>query len=113
MLSIIEDYTRQEKSEKFQYKRSGKEKNVSDIQIANKIDAYCNIFFNGDKFKMTLGQLRQVRNEGEHRCMIIQQEKDETNSLYKFFKYNTFNSVRIALIKLVNSIKENIGQRLE
>lgn len=113
LLSIIEDYTRQEKSEKFQYKRSGKEKNVSDIQIANKIDAYCNIFFNGDKFKMTLGQLRQIRNEGEHRCMIIQQEKDETNSLYKFFKYNTFNSVRIALIKLVNSIKENIGQRLE
>ena len=27
LLSIIEDYTRQEKSEKFQYKRSGKEKN--------------------------------------------------------------------------------------
>lgn len=55
----------------------GREKNVSDIPIAHKINALCNILFPGDMFKMTLGQLRQVRNEGEHRCMVIQQEKNE------------------------------------
>lgn len=110
LLTIIEEYTKEEKSEDFRFKRNGREKDVSDIPIAHKINALCNILFPGDKFKMTLGQLRQVRNEGEHRCMVIQQEKNEKKSLYKFFKYNTFNTIRIYLIKVVNSIKNNIGK---
>lgn len=110
LLTIIEKYTEEEKSNDFKFKRNGREKNVSDIPIAHKINALCNIFFHGDKFKMTLGQLRQVRNEGEHRCMVIQQEKNDKNSLYNFFKYNTFNTIRIYLIKVVNSIKNNIGK---
>ena len=110
LLAIIEKYTEEEKSNDFKFKRNGREKNVGDILIAHKINALCNILFPGDKLKMTLGQLRQVRNEGEHRCMVIQQEKNDSNSLYKFFKYNTFNTIRIYLIKVVNSVKTNIGK---
>lgn len=112
LLSIIEEYTEEEISNDFKFKRNGREKNVSDIPIAHKINALCNILFHGDKFKMTLGQLRQVRNEGEHRCMIIQQEKNDKNSLYRFFKYNTFNTIRIYLIKVVLAIKSNIGKSI-
>ena len=49
-----------------------------------------------------------MRNEGAHRCMVIIAEHDESNALYKFFKNNTFNSIRIALIKLVNAIKQEL-----
>lgn len=38
--------------------------------------------------------------------------KTKKNSLYKFFKYNTFNTIRIYLIKVVNSIKNNIGKAI-
>lgn len=110
LLSILEKYTEEERSNDFKFKRKGNEKNVGDIQISHKINALCNILFPNDKIKITLGQLRQVRNEGEHRCMIILQEKDENNYLYRFFKYNTFNSIRIYLIKIVKAIKENIGK---
>ena len=110
LLTIIEKYTEREKDNNFKFKRNGRETDVSDIPIAHKINALCNILFPGDKFKMTLGQLRQVRNEGEHRCMVIQQEKNDKNRLYNFFKYNTFNSIRFYLIKVVNSIESNVGK---
>lgn len=90
-------------------------KTVSDIEIKHKLDAICNILFPGDKIKITYSQLRQVRNEGAHRCMIIMEGHDENNALYKFFKNNTFNSIRIALIKLVNAVKqavENADRRI-
>lgn len=69
-----------------------------------------NAFFNSylpeeGSLKWSIGTLRQVRNEGEHRCDIIRQEKDENNNLYKFFKSKTFNYVRIDLIKFVNAIE--------
>lgn len=110
MFNVIEKYTEQEQSDDFKFRRKGRERNVGDIPVAHKINAFCNIFFPGDKFKMTLGQLRQVRNEGEHRCMIIMENKDEKNNLYNFFKYNTFNTIRIYLIRFVNAIKENINK---
>ena len=108
LLTIIEKYTEGEKDNNFKFKRNGRETDVSDIPIAHKINALCNILFLGDKFRMTLGQLRQVRNKGEHRCMVIQQEKKD--KLYNFFKYNTFNSIRFYLIKVVNSIESNVGK---
>ena len=111
LVSTIEQYTEQEKSEYFRYKSTGKEKNVVDIQIAHKINALCNMFFPEETtLKFKLGNLRQVRNEGEHRSTIILQEKNGTNCLYDFFKKNTFDNVRIILIKTVDAIKENIGK---
>ncbi len=108
LLSVVEMYTAQEP--KFYFKRTGKEKTVGDILVAHKINAFCNIFYPQDKIKVALGLLRQVRNEGEHRCMAVKQEKDENNYLYKFLKKNTFNSIRIYLKKVVNTVKSDIGK---
>ena len=108
LLSVVERYTEQEP--KFYFRRNGKEKTVGDIPAAHKINAFCYIFYPRDYIKVTLGLLRKVRNEGEHRCMVVKQEKDEDNHLYKFFKGNTFNSIRIDLKKVVNTVKANIGK---
>ena len=110
LLTEVEEATSTETSENFRFKSKGNEKNVGDIPIAHKINAVCNVLFPNDVFKLTLGTLRQVRNEGEHRCMVIQNEKDGTSNLHHFFKYNSFNSVRIDMIKIVTAIKQNIGK---
>ena len=111
LLNIIETYTAMEPNEKFRFHRKTDEKNVGDITLVHKINAICNQLFDGQyNTKWSLGTLRQVRNEGEHRCNIIRKEKDENNNLYKFFKNNTFNSIRILLIKLVTAIKEGINE---
>ena len=110
LLVELEEATSTEPSEGFRFKCKGNEKNVGDIPIAHKINAVCNVLFPNDVFKVTLGTLRQVRNEGEHRCMIIQNEKNGTSNLHQFFKFNSFNSIRIDLIKIVTAIKQNIGK---
>lgn len=38
--------------------------------------------------------------------MVIISSQEKENSLYKFFKYNSINDVRIYLIKLVNEVKK-------
>ncbi len=84
---------------------------VGDIDVANKLNAICNTLFHGDNIKLTYSQLRQVRNEGEHRCMTIINDPNKKDKLYNFFKYNTFNSIRVLLINLVNSVKNAIKDR--
>lgn len=99
--------------ENYQYhpKNDDDIKSVADISISYKIDAFCNTNFPKNKnIKITYSQLRQVRNEGEHRCMVLLQEKDENKSLYKFFRYNSFNDIRQKLIKLVNAVKHGIEE---
>lgn len=108
MLQFIENATVIEGEYRFKRNDKKKYKNVGDIEIAHKLNAICNVLFPDDKIKITYSQLRQVRNEGAHRCMVIIAEHDESNALYKFFKNNTFNSIRIALIKLVNAIKQEL-----
>lgn len=114
LLSFIENATNVDKEYSFKRNANKEYKNVSDIGIAYKLNAICNTLFPNDKnIKITYSQLRQVRNEGAHRCMLIVKEHDENNALYRFFKYNTFNSIRIVLIKLVGTIKqeiENVGK---
>ena len=112
LLDVLEESTKGDgKDGKYKFKRSSKEpeKNVGDIPIFYKINAFCNIIFPKDlEIRILLGNLRQVRNEGEHRCQVIYAEKDESNKLYKFLEQTTFNTIRIALIKLVTAIKTNI-----
>lgn len=115
LLDVIEKSTSEDKNEttgksyNFQRNKQKECKTVGDIDMMYKLNATCNILFPGDKLtKIIFSQLRQVRNEGEHRCMVIMAEHDENNTLYKFFKKNTFNSIRIALIRLVNAIKEAV-----
>lgn len=115
LLAVIEKSTEievnSETNKDFSFHKTGLEKNVGDIAVAHKINAVCNVLFPEDKFiKINLSTLKNVRNEGEHRCMVIQAEKDGTTFLHKFFKHNTFDSVRDMLIKLSNAIKLNIGK---
>ena len=105
LLKEIEDATQDEKND-FRFRRTGKEQNVGSIPIAHKLNAFFNSYLPEEgSLKWSIGTLRQVRNEGEHRCDIIRQAKDENNNLYKFFKSKTFNYVRIDLIKFVNAIE--------
>ena len=109
LLSFIENATNVDGIYSFKCNANKEYKSVSDIEITHKLNAICNTLFPDDKnIKATYSQLRQVRNEGAHRCMVIVEEHDENNALYRFFKYNTFNSIRIVLIKLVGTIKQEI-----
>ena len=114
LLSFIENATNIDGKYSFKRNTNKEYKSVSDIEITHKLNAICNTLFPDDKnIKATYSQLRQVRNEGAHRCMVIMEEHDESNALYRFFKYNTFNSIRIVLIKLIGTIKqeiENVGK---
>ncbi len=107
LLTAIEQATLIEK-EDYQYHRSGKEKTVNDIPMASKLNAFCDECMPYDKIKITLAQLRNVRNEGEHRSIELQNGLDPKDRLSNFFKFNTFNSIRIVLIKLVTVIKEHM-----
>lgn len=112
LLQAIEEATKNDGEEgKFRFKRSQslKECNVGDIPIVFKINALCNLLFPNDlNIKITLGNLRKVRNEGEHRCQVIYNQKDENNKLYQFLEKATFNSIRIILIRLVSTIKKQL-----
>jgi hypothetical protein len=107
---IIEATKNDGNNGEYAYKPKDKDKveNVGDIHISYKINAFCNTFFPNDNIKFAYINLRKVRNEGEHRCMIIIKNKEEENSIYKFFNSNSFNSVRILLKKLVNEIHKQI-----
>lgn len=108
LLKEIEDGTQNEKND-FKFRRTGKEQNVGSIPVAHKLNAFFNTYLPKEgSLKWSIGTLRQVRNEGEHRCDIIRQEKDDNNNLYKFFKSKTFNYVRIDLIKFVNAIEHKL-----
>ena len=108
LLKEIEDGTQNEKND-FKFRRTGKEQYVGSIPVAHKLNAFFNTYLPEEvSLKWSIGTLKQVRNEGEHRCDIIRQEKDDNNNLYKFFRSKTFNYVRIDLIKFVNAIEHKL-----
>lgn len=99
--------------EEFQFKRKGNEKTVVDITVYYKITAICNsLFADNLQLKMTLNNLRKIRNEGEHRCQVIWERRDESNNLYQFLQTATFNSVRTALLKVVSTIEVVMQERV-
>lgn len=113
LLNHIEKKT---ETSKYPYKRNGKEQNVGDIVVEKKMYAFCEEFFpytpeNMDFTFKTLSELRQVRNEGLHRCDVIKKDKNE--KLYNFFKYQSFNSIRILLKKVSAKIEEEINKNQE
>ena len=55
---------------------------------------------------LPITSLRQVRNEGQHRCEIIKNNKEEP--LHKFFKFNTFETVHSLIETLKSKIIENL-----
>ncbi len=97
---------------KYQFRVGTEYKTVADIPIYYKLNAFCNTFFLGDKSMITAcSNLRKVRNEGEHRCMVIIGDEDEGNGIYEFFKKHTFNSVRILLEKLVETVRQEVENK--
>lgn len=99
--------------EKYKFKRSGTEKNVADIAVYYKITSICNSLFPENiSLKSTLNNLRKIRNDGEHRCQVLMEKRDESNNLYQFLQSATFNSVRVDLIKVVSAIEEIMQERV-
>jgi hypothetical protein len=113
LLSKIVEATQYDGEGKYAYKPTGKEESVGDIPIACKLNAFCNTFFHDDNIKITYANLRKVRNEGEHRCMTIIKNQNEDDSFYRFFKYNSFNSIRRILIKLVCEVRKQLTLQKE
>ena len=99
--------------EKYKFKRSGTEKNVADIAVYYKITSICNSLFPENiSLKSTLNNLRKIRNDGEHRCQVLMEKRDESNNLYQFLQSATFNSVRVDLIKVVSAIEDIMQERV-
>lgn len=99
--------------EEFQFKRKGTEKTVADITVYYKITAICNSLFPDNlQLKLTLNNLRKIRNEGEHRCQVIMESRNESNNLYVFLQSATFNSVRASLLKVVSTIETLMQEKV-
>jgi hypothetical protein len=99
--------------EKYKFKRAGTEKNVADIAVYYKITSICNSLFPENiSLKSTLNNLRKIRNDGEHRCQVLMEKRDESNNLYQFLQSATFNSVRVDLIKVVSAIEDIMQERV-
>ena len=78
LLNEIEKATSNE-PERYRFKRNGKEINVSDVAAYYKIIAICDTLFPDNlQLKVTLNNLRKIRNEGEHRCQVINEKRDES-----------------------------------
>lgn len=111
LLSEIERATSAD-PEKFQYKRTNKENSVVDIPVYYKITAICNSLFPDNlQIKVILNNLRRIRNDGEHRCQVIMERRDESDNLYHFLQTATFNNVRNTLLKVVSAIEAIMGDR--
>ena len=115
LLTHIENHTNLSEHP-FIRSKEKKEKNVGDIGIDKKIYAFCDSHypFSTEKPDYTLrilSQLRQVRNEGLHRCNII--KDDPENKLHDFFKYQNFKTIRTLLKKVSNTIETDLCNRQE
>ena len=109
LLKEIEYFTEDEGE--YRFKRNGKEEDVSNITVAHKINAFSNsyLYLPSERFlKWFMIALKNVRNESEHRSYSKKKKKDKQPHLSKFFERNTFNSVSINLISLVNAIEAKL-----
>ncbi len=77
--------------------------NVSDVALAYKLFALNGNILNSYEYNR-LNDLRDLRNEGLHRCSIIMRNNEINNPIFKFFGSETFNSVRSLLKKIVRMI---------
>lgn len=112
LLNEIEKATSNE-PERYRFKRNGKEINVSDVAAYYKIIAICDTLFPDNlQLKVTLNNLRKIRNEGEHRCQVINEKRDESDNLYQFLQTATFNGVRTSLLKVVSTIETMMQERI-
>ena len=92
--------------DKTKFKRKS-EKNVGDITIAVKMYSFIRVYYSSPEeisIGYNLDNLRQIRNEGLHRCTRIKNIQNENLRLHQFIKYASFDSIH----GLVNSLTEKI-----
>ena len=63
------------------FTRNNKFENISDIPIATKIYSFSKTFFEKDPVGYILSNIRNVRNEGVHRCSSILRNNEENEKL--------------------------------
>lgn len=88
--------------------RRKSEKNIGDITIAVKIYSFVRTYYiSPDEISKAynIDYLRQIRNEGLHRCTRIKNSEDENLRLHKFFKYASFDSIHGLVDTLAQKIK--------
>ena len=93
--------------------RRKNERNVGDIAIVHKIYCFTKIHFEEDYNSkdytgLNIHHLRQIRNEGLHRCTRISRIENENPTLHKFLKYATFHTIHATLKTLNNKVKSLI-----
>ena len=110
LLTHLEDAT---SKSQYPFTRSGKEKTVGDVVVNTKLFVFCSDCFPFDKnspdytYKI-LNQLKNVRNEGLHRCDVI--KKNQKEDLYNFFKNQDFNTIRTLLKKVAAKIEDELSK---
>lgn len=108
--NIIDLLNHLEKVPNIVFKRK-EERNVGDIIISTKILAFSNTYYSFDNKDFTgfnIDNLRQIRNEGVHRCTRIKTLENENPRLHKFIKYATFDSIHSLVDVLNKKIKDTI-----
>ncbi|KIA89597.1 hypothetical protein [Kaistella jeonii] len=93
------------------FRRNSKrpEKSVADIVIATKIYSFGVSFKDSLNFNSyTLTTLNKIRNEGLHRCKVIERNSSLDLNIFKFFQKEDFSSIRTLLKNLVNKIEEEL-----
>lgn len=84
-----------------------KEKNVNDVVIATKIYSFTTEHHDlCSNIASNLSSLRTMRNEGFHRCSVIQKDKNaKDKNLHNYFKYQTFDTVRNTVNNVVEIVR--------
>jgi hypothetical protein len=103
-----------EKNSNFTHKEDPKtkeprEKSVGDIDISFKMHALLHTLYPSTKEKpdyryITILRIKDVRNEGSHRCQIEGHRTDE--KLLNFYKRNDANSIRNSLRQFVEDVQK-------
>lgn len=82
---------------------------IADIPIGTKLYSFGKDVL-GKEYGYKLQRLREVRNEGLHRCTIIVKDNKDNNKINVFFKNEDFNSIRILLKKIVSCVKVSLSK---
>ncbi len=85
--------------------------NVGDITIATKLYSFNKTFFNqrNNFTGFNIDNLRQVRNEGLHRCSVLYQKPlEEYNRIQKFLQKSSYESILNDLSTLTNVVNKQI-----
>ena len=83
-----------------------KEKNVNDVVMATKIYSFTTEHNLHKNITSNISSLRTMRNEGLHRCSVIQKDENpKDKNLLNYFKYQTVGTVRNTVNNIVEIVR--------